>query len=179
MKKSFGLFVILLLLFFLGTVCDQDTEDMDSEEGKIISISATALKPGASSYYDTWTFYTYPQEAYIVATAGVFTPIITAPVYLPHGAIVKELVVYYTDNDDREDHQIRVGLIGHEMETGNDHWMAAVISHVPSSPDRRVLEDNTVDYAQVDNHKYAYFLEVTFDQPTADVKFHGAKIILE
>ena len=179
MKKPFVLIVIFLYLLVFNSACDQDAEDMDSEASKVVSISATALKPGSSSYYDTWKFYTYPQEAYIVATAGVFTPIITAPVYLPHGAIVKELVVYYTDDDDREDHQIRVGLIGHEMETGNDHWMAAVISHVPASPDRRVLEDNTIDYAQVDNHKYAYFLEVTFDQPTADVKFHGAKIILE
>jgi hypothetical protein len=179
MKRPFALFAIFLCLLVFNSACDQDSEDMDSEETKVVSISATALKPGASSYYDTWTFYTYPQEAYIVATAGVFTPIITAPVYLPHGAIVKELVVYYTDNDDREDHQIRVGLIGHEMETGNDHWMAAVISNGPASPDRRVLEDNTVDYAQVDNHKYAYFLEVTFHQPTANVKFHGAKIILE
>ena len=90
MKKSFGLFGIFLLLFFLGTACDQDAEDMDSEASKVVSISATALKPGSSSYYDTWKFYTYPQEAYIVATAGVFTPIITAPIYLPHGAIVKE-----------------------------------------------------------------------------------------
>lgn len=179
MNKSFVLFGIFLLLFFLGTACDQDTEDLDSTGSKVVSISATALKPGASSYYDTWTFYTYPLEAYIVATAGVFTPIITAPVYLPHGAIVKELVVYYTDDDDREDHRIRVGLIGHEMETGNDRWMAAVLSNVPASPDRRVLEDNTIDYAQVDNHKYSYFLEVTFREPTADVKFHGAKVILE
>jgi hypothetical protein len=188
MKRAFvslGIFSLLILFVpaFNQEYITQDEfeDDMDAQAGKVISLSPCACKPWYQWYYDELTFSIESDEAYIEQRAGwTFMVGFYIPVSLPHGAVVQKMAVYYTDNSDSLDFEIDVRLGRHNMTSGGWDTLAYVSSHAEAaSPDRRVLKDTAIDFPQVGNHMYSYHLIVRFWEASHNVKFHGAKIVLE
>ena len=168
MKKPFVLVVIFLIPLIFSSACE--------EEPKVLSISPCALMPPTNDrliFSKNQIDFYYPTQP--SEEIGVY-----APVYLPNGAIVKEFVVYCTDNDDRDEASITaiLGRNKHEDQSG-DNLAAVSTRFLASSPERRVLIDDNIDFTQVDNRMYSYFLFLEIGRTGRDLKFHGAKIIYE
>ena len=173
MKKPFVLIVIFLCLLVFNSSCQQ--------EPKVLSISPCALTLPNNYFYQhegltfrrSGSYFNFDDPAEGEGWAY-------APVYLPNGAKVKKFVVYYTDNDDTEQATITVSLSCHNHTSGDILTMASVTSAgLPSSPDRRILEGNAVDNAQVKNDLNSYFLGIVFEESFPTLIFHGAKVIYE
>ncbi len=187
MKKTIVL-VLLCLVFLLFTsafnqqmIPQIETEDMDLAAGGVFSISPCAMQLPTNFYYhkDYWVFYRDAVEFYFPAQADSELSA-WAPVNLPNGAVVKKFVIYCTDNDDTADTYMTVHLARYRHTVSDYNSMASVTTlPLAASPDRRILKDEIIDYAQVKNHMYSYILFLEVDQLSDNVRFHGAKIIYE
>jgi hypothetical protein len=187
MKKSFVLFCLIFFLFLIAPGSDQEyvaqaeiDEDFDLDTAKILSISPSTLKP-QDYLYAGLNWYASVAECYF-DTGFPNSIFVIAPVYLPQGAVVTKLTVFYTDNGDGADEAIAVSLTRHEMISGLIDALASVTTDgagYPSQPYRRILKDKTINYPLVQNHLYSYTLNVRFYQGSDKVKFHGAKIVYE
>jgi hypothetical protein len=149
---------------------------------QVISVSPADLRPDSRSdagldwfatpsgfYYDNLDFNNrYDRDSF-------------APLFLPPGARIKSLVVYYMDRGCAQAQDIRVSLVRQKMSSGLVQTMAEVTSHgLLNDPNRETLEDATIDHAVVDNARYSYSLLVRFNYIKHDrVRFHGAKIFCE
>jgi len=102
----------------------------------------------------------------------------TAPVQLPHGAVITELRVGYRDGSD---HEAWTYLRRRSMTapaTGAKQTLASVNSSgAYGSTVEGVRTDATVDYATIDNASYTYFLEVNLP-PIGEV-FHVFGVVIE
>ncbi len=189
LRKLVLLFGSFLILFFIGAAFNQEVEDQDlyAEDAdlgtlKIYSISPYATIRTWDGAYQNWEFSCSWFEAMVRDTHGLGAPKLSAPVYLPLGAIVKKMVVYITDNDDLATSYVDAILSWNDMKTLGYNRMASVTTNgLPSSSDRQILKDATINNAQIKNNRYCYCLEVYFGGGTGstDLKFHGAKIIYE
>ncbi len=184
MRRTIALFGVILIFLLLGSAFNQqpepqvDTEDVDLAGGGVISISPCALKPEDTSYYSQ--SITFDEREFIYGTGPEDAFDAYAPVYLPNGATVKKLVVYYYDNDSYFEASLVIVLGRVRHTTGGGDWMAVAGSEPPAaSPTRRISKDETIDYALVQNHLYSYYIALYQDAPSSNVKFHGAKIVYE
>lgn len=167
MKKPFVLVFIFLMLLIFFSACEQGP--------KVLSISPCALKPAHSSDYGVG-FAAYSNQFFWAIENGNVDAF--APVYLPHGATVKKFVAYYSDNSGAG--KIIISLLRQNMETGQVETLAGVNSvQLPDSPERRVVEDTTINHAQIDNQTYSYHLNVNCWETVPELIFYGAKIIYE
>jgi len=189
MNKFLVFLAVFLLLNQINSATNQITDNQTySEEvematgGTVISIPANALRQISSLEYE-WTFFQGPIGFYYQQQgAEPFMQYCFAPLYLPHKAIVKKLVVAYTDNGSGADDTIEVSLLRSDPLAGISETLAQVTTDIPSypsSPNRRILSDNTINYSEINNHRYVYSLYVYFWLGSERVQFHGAKIILE
>jgi hypothetical protein len=134
-----------------------------------ISIPASAFRPntGGFTYLDNTWGYLYP--------AATDSWNYGAPVYLPQGAIVDQLVCYMKDSyPSMEGNCI---LSYNELET--DDWQQ--MGYVQTSGSLGSLlaySDNNIDYPVVDNDSRAYSMSLAlyFTNIFERISFHGAKI---
>lgn len=182
MKRFLALLGIFLIIFMFAPAFSQEwktQEDTgaegDLEETKILSVSACSLKP--HSYKDC-------KRPWFISQAGAwlnFDPksdlFLSAPVYLPHKAVVKKIFVYCKDYIDPN--HLVVGLNRTDMTTGLSENLGSISTeNLVPSPDTIVLIDSSIDYPRVNNNKYSYFLGVYFSSGAGSLMvFHGAKII--
>ena len=144
---------------------------------KVLVVPPSAMRP-QDHYINDLNWYAYDDEFYF--DTAYFDPVRgNAPIYLPHGAYVTKLVVFYTDNGNDPDEEIGVYLYRQEMATGTSEQMAAVSSSLKASnPGRRMLKDSSINY-DVINYNYSYTLMVRFYIGHDNVRFHGAIIVYE
>ncbi|MBE9569888.1 MAG: hypothetical protein IMF11_04640 [Proteobacteria bacterium] len=182
MKKHFLFFFIFSFLFSFAVTGDQESgSNQEVKMGVLatgyVSISPSALKPYLSDDY-AYTFWATSREFYFQSTGGnMVTPV--APVHLPHGVQVTGFGVIYTDNGSGIDDSMNFHLSRHHILTGATDtlaWCTTDVIGFPSSPDRRVLKDLTINHGLVDNLHYTYTLHVKFYQGSNKVKFHSAVI---
>ena len=186
--KRMSLFLLFCLFFVLPfslsgqeTAEMQELSEMAADPGTVVSISPSACIPYDQSYWDYFNFYADPDRAYFDYNLGAFMVGFTAPVYLPHGATVTKMVVYFTDNADAgEDDTMDVTLYRHRMATGACNSLAVTDSTpYANSPNRRTMRDRSIDYPIIDNQFFSYYLVVRFWQGREELQFHGAKIFYE
>ena len=99
-----------------------------------------------------------------------------APVSLPHGAVVTELTVgYRIDSDDTAQLYLRRRPML-DVTQGNE--TLAEVGSVGSSGSiyHGVWNDDTIEYATVDNASYTYFLDVYMPPRIEDIKVLGVVI---
>jgi hypothetical protein len=105
------------------------------------------------------------------------TPV--APIYLPHGAEIKGFGVVYTDDGNHVDDAMNFLISRTHVLTGASDtlaWCTTDVPGFPSSPNRRVLKDFSINHEIVDNMHYTYTLHVKFYQGSDRIQFHGAII---
>ena len=96
------------------------------------------------------------------------------PIYLPDGAIIKELEAWIYDNS--TDYVVRVALYKHSLGTKTSTRIVNVESSAANaSADIQNLTSSS-SYQAVDNTKYAYYLMFTGRETSPDTRFYGAKI---
>lgn len=109
-----------------------------------------------------------------------------APVRLPDGATVKDLICFYYDNFEAN----RLKCINNTTMTlrrrGGTDLVSTTMASIdvetcltPASPAMRFLEDNTIDDPVIDNFRYSYHLDVHWqasDQVTEHLRFYGCVI---
>jgi hypothetical protein len=102
---------------------------------------------------------------------------VNLPVNLPPNAVGQSVVVYFVDEGNARNEVMDFFLTRHEMQTGNQNVMAFLSTKkLPALAARRKLEDTTISYSSIDNHKYSYSLQIQFWQGSSNLKFCGAKI---
>jgi len=110
--------------------------------------------------------------------SGVFQAV--APVYLPHGAIVKKLTVYYTDNGAHSNDYFDAAFSRRKLATGAYGALASMTTKAaPASTARKNVEVLITKNKKVDNLNYSYFIKLFFYSGNVDVKFNGAVIEYE
>jgi len=166
-----------LLIFCVIFVMAVLVEPIPSQSAtKVLVVSPAAMRP-LNFTYDIGPWYAEQHSFYFGATAVPVSG--NAPIYLPFGASVKQLIVFYTDNSSVSGEEIAVYLIRHEMETGTSQLMGAVGSYDRApSPKRRTLKDNSINYKVID-YLYSYSLTVEFFRGSEHVRFHGAIIVYD
>lgn len=104
-----------------------------------------------------------------------------APLFLPHGARVKSLVVHYMDRGCSVIQDIRAALLRQNPATGEVRKLAEVSSQgLPIDPSRATLETAAIGHPVVNNSAFTYALFVRFNNVKRDrVRFHGATIEYE
>jgi hypothetical protein len=184
MKKHFvlmGIFLLLILVIFASNqewTIQGEGEDQEYFNGReIISVGPCALKPfKQSDMVREW--FTLPWIAYVSASETEILPM-CAPVYLPHGATIKEFHVYFKDNDPSS--HLSVGLSRKKLKVKSLNEIAYLTTQKFSpAPGIQVTKDLIIQNPVVDNKRYAYFIDVGW-QRGSDMAcaFHGAKIIIE
>ncbi len=181
MKKPFVIIVIFLIviivIFIYLFVFNSSREQGD----KFLSVPPCAFVMANTWHYnkDELTFLRDHLSLYFTNKAGD-APWAFAPVYLPDGAVVKKFLIYCTDNDNNPENELsfELGRSKHEAEESEALASIYYCSTQPS-PNRIILEDDSIDYPQINNKDYSYWLYIEIENPSQDVKFHGAKIIYE
>lgn len=181
MKKTMSLFGIGLLFFLFVSASDQrwemqaePEENMDLAEGKVISVSHTALNMPCEACF----VYRFDNFQFWLAS-GQPEAHFYAPVFLPHGAIIKKVVVVARDNSSAQ--WMDVWLIRHNVLGNNVQYIAGSTTNgLPPSSQNLVLMDETITEPYVANHTCTYALFVSFSGGAGtDLTFKGVKIVLE
>lgn len=89
----------------------------------------------------------------------------TAPVQLPHGAVITQLRARVRDNQASGNQQIRLARFDPEGTDLGDETLA-VVSTNGSIAGIQTLTDSSISFATIDNENYEYYL--TFQSGTAD-----------
>jgi hypothetical protein len=169
MKKLLIFSVIFVMAVLVDPIPSQSAT-------KVLVVSPAAMRP-LNSTYDIGPWYATRTAFYFGATAVPVSG--NAPIYLPNGASVKQLIVFYTDNSIVSNEDIAVYLYRHEMWTGISQQMGALGSvGRASSPHRRTIKDNSINNNVIDYH-YSYSLTVEFLRGSENVQFNGAIIVYD
>jgi hypothetical protein len=104
---------------------------------------------------------------------AITTEVFLAPVHLPHGAIVTQVVLYYVDNGPSD---IRVYLWSTPFETPSDEIPMVDMTTSDASPDPRTLVINNFPNGNgIDNRSNAY--TVSLDLPSgSSYRISGVRI---
>ncbi len=167
-----------LLIFSVIFVMAVLVDPLPSQcETKVLVVPPSAMRP-QDHYINDLNWYAYDDEFYF--DTGYPDPVRgNAAIYLPNGASVKKLIVFYTDNGNDPDEEIGVYLYRQEMGTGASQQMASVSSSMMiSDPGRRYLKDNSINYDVID-YNFSYTLMVRFYIGHDNVRFHGAIIVYD
>ena len=140
-----------------------------------------AVPPSALNHWDSGTM-SFPhnrwENEFCFRTSSSYEDIVMiAPLNLSHGAVVRKLAIYVTDNTDEDEARMLIILGRQNLLTGEREQMASLSTNACSaSPDRRMLTTSTISLAKIDNKKYTYHLDVIFGRQNPNLKFHGATI---
>lgn len=109
---------------------------------------------------------------------GVFEAV--APVYLPHGAIIKKLTVYYTVNGTHSNDYFDAVLNRRKLASGGNGALASMTTQsvLPSNVRKNVAVLITKNN-KVDNQNYSYSIRLFFHSGNIYVRFNGAVIEYE
>ena len=108
-------------------------------------------------------------SGYLSTTNDIFT----APVNIPHGAVITKLVEYFYDNVATQ--ALSVFLYRNDRIGGSSGTMA-LISVNTNLAGWRSAEDTTIAGATVDNDNYVYRVYVDFSASDADIRLGSIKI---
>lgn len=140
-----------------------------------------SIPPCALDHWDSATM-SFPhnrwENEFSFRTSSAYEDIVMiAPVNLTHGASVRKLTTYVTDNTDEDEATMSIILGRQNLLTGERERMASLNTNAYSaSPDRRELTASTISLAKIDNEKYTYYFDVIFGRQNPNLKFHGATI---
>lgn len=121
----------------------------------------------------------YDNEGYYLKNESNQDEWYTAPVQLPHGAVVKQLNVGWRDGSDLKASMFlrRRSLTDF---TGTFESMAQVDSVGSFHTIQQDLRsDDTISFATIDNEHYAYYLEVAMRPINEDIRLYGVNIVYE
>jgi len=121
----------------------------------------------------------YDNEGYYLKNESNSVEWFTAPVQLPQGAVIKQLNVGWRDGSD-----LSASLMLRRRSftdfSGTFDSMAQVDSVGSLHTIREGLwSDDTIDFATIDNERYAYYLEVTMRSASEDIRLYGVNIVYE
>lgn len=129
------------------------------------SVAACAFSP----QYDGLDYYSHGFLGLSAGASGIFT----APIQLPHGAVVTELRVYILDDSSNE--HITVYLFRKDFD-GSSAQMASTGTTDPERSGSVISHnDTTISYATIDNANNAYYLSAYFDGSVA-TDLHGVRV---
>lgn len=149
---------------------------------RALSVSPSDLRPAGRAAAELPWFGTQQEFYYLnLDFENRYDRANYAPLFLPHGARIKSLVVYYMDRGCAQAQDIRVILVRQNMASGIVQKLAEVTSHgLLNDPARKTLEDASIENAVVNNDAFSYSLLVQFNYIKHDrVRFHGAAIYFE
>ena len=107
--------------------------------------------------------------------SGSSTNVFMAPVYLPNGAQITSVVVFYTDVSATGNLQVQ--LIKYNIYTDSANYMAQWTSSTSSASYENVKLSPIYGGAIVDNGGYAYIVRCYFSATEGDnIKLHKVKI---
>jgi hypothetical protein len=137
-----------------------------------ISISPAALRP-ADSLASTVVWHATPSEFYFETYAPY---IVQVPLQLPDEAVLKQFVVYVTDQGG-VGNNIWVQLQKQDLATGAVTEVVTLTTMDLGMITRRMISRAFLGKAiKIDNNRYSYSLRINFDYAGSNMKFHGAKI---
>lgn len=141
-------------------VSDEDTTPEPlAIQTDYFSIPAAAFIPESSSM-------SYTGSGNLIGGEGKFY----APVYLPKDAIVTKLLFFWSDYYGADDGT--VSLLRYSFGAPSTTTMAG--ASTSGSTGSGASEDTTIDYAEIDNSQYSYF--VALDFPSALIKCYNVVI---
>jgi hypothetical protein len=109
---------------------------------------------------------------------GVFQAV--APVYLPHGSIIKKFTIFYTDNGTGSNDYFDASLSRRRLSTGSNGALATLTTKAsPASSVRKSAAVSINKNNKVENSDHAYFITLFFHSGNINVKFNGAVIEYE
>lgn len=121
----------------------------------------------------------YDNEGYYLKNESSTDEWYTAPVQLPHGAVIKQLNVGWRDGSD-ETASMFLRRRSLSNFTGTFDAMALVDSRGSLHTIQEGLwSDDTIDFATVDNEHYTYYLEVALRAASEDIKLYGVSLVYE
>lgn len=121
----------------------------------------------------------YDNEGYYLKNESTQNEWFTAPVQLPHGALITKLNVGWRDGSE---HTAQVVLRRRSFTDFSVSFdsMANVRSVGTSHSIRSgVWSDDTIDFAYVDNERYIYYLEASMPPVSEDIMLYGVTIEYE
>ena len=121
----------------------------------------------------------YHNEGYYLKNESVQNEWFTAPVQLPHGAVIKQLNVGWRDGSD-ESASMFLRRRSLSDFSGAFQSLAQVDSNgSPHTVKEALWSDDSIDFATVDNENYAYYLEAAMRSSSEDIKLYGVTIVYE
>lgn len=136
-----------------------------------ISVSPAALRP-CDSLTDAVVWHATASEFYFERSDPC---IVHVPLQLPDTAVLKQLVVYVTDQGG-VGNNLWIQLQKQDLATGAVTEIATLTTMDLGMISRAMLSRLFKIPVRVDNSKYSYSLRVNFDHAGSTMKFHGAKI---
>ncbi len=137
-------------------------------------MTATAGIPGGPGYVmvpatafiprDNTTLFSRANGVILTTKTGSVFYTYDAPVYLPDGATVTKLILYYQDTDVSKNIQIDLWYGPLPGNTGQS--MANVVSDNQSNMNPVYKETTTFLYSQVSNQANAYYIKLTLPPPS-------------
>jgi hypothetical protein len=145
---------------------------------QIFSIPQIAPKPtNGDDMQRTW--YNDIEDGTYIDFSDTDEMAMVAPVYLPHGAIIKKFALLAVHDFSGE--SIEAYLVRHDPFTNTAIPLAETDTiGLSTSGSVQVVLDETISESQVKNTKYDYFVLVIFSRGGGtDLAFRGARIVYE
>jgi len=134
-----------------------------------ISVAAGAFVPFTTIYdFRNLGYYLANRDA--SANAYFY-----ASVQLPHGATVTNFTIYWKDGGTD---YVSCFLYRNNLTSGNEA-MASAASPTPEAPGTGSSYDDTIDYATVDNNKYAYWLALKVPPSASHLDYFFYSTVIE
>lgn len=151
-------------------------------EGQALSVSPADIRP--ASRFDADLMWVATAREFYFANVDFKNRYYRdgyAPLFLPHGARIKALVVSYMDRGCGVRQDIQVVLLRQNTADGTVQKLGEITSFgLAVNPNRATLTDEKIENDVVDNNAFSYSLLVQFGNIKRErVRFHGAVIIYE
>lgn len=137
-----------------------------------ISIPPTAFFPLA--LIDDWSF----MDSALFNPSSTYNSILRAPVYLPHGAIVNKVVLYFYD--DNAANNLSAELYNLALSGGNPTIMSILDSSTLMGGGYGQKTDTDIFRGTINNQNYVYYVELYFPKNCGiTIRFTGLRIDYE
>jgi len=155
-----------------GTTMSADEFIYSESQIRYYSVPPAAFVPGNSN--QDWVTEGGSGISYLNSNAGGSN--LVAPVYLPHGATVTELMIFYVDNTPTSSISIEL-LERYVFNTFYTSMARAASTDLESSPNANWQSDTSIAEPVIDNSQNAYILSAySSDWQGALTKIKGARI---
>ena len=138
---------------------------------RYLSIPAVGFRPMKSSF--EWSI----NNGYAAGEVPGSYLILTAPIYLPHGAVIKGYEAHINDASAEQDMEV-LGIV--QSPLGGVYVMFDSRMSTAGAPGATKLVNNNIS-TTINNYDYAYLMELRWHvpDPKTDMKFYHITIIYE